>query len=188
MPKYDKAQGLPKILRDLAYDKIINGEVKNQKDIAEAVGVSAAAMTRYLNGDTGLSTDTLSKFANYFGVSSDYLLGNESEKPSDIIVKRLAEIKGEMSTEKFAEKIGCSRQSVNYWINGERSPSAENIIAISKAFDVSADYLLGIEGIDIKKQIEKAEKRGYRNGLKLASDALYDMHIRFEQIHRGGKA
>ena len=88
-----------------------------------------------------------------------------------------------MSTEEFAKKIGCSRQSVNYWINGERSPSAENIIAISKAFDVSADYLLGIEGIDIKKQIEKAEKRGYRNGLKLASDALYDMHLRFNKLH-----
>ncbi len=85
---------LPSRLRKLTKDKIEKGEVETQKDIAEAVGVSPAAMTRYLNGDTGLSTDTLSKFANYYGVSADYLLGLTDIPSADTNIKAIAEYTG----------------------------------------------------------------------------------------------
>ena len=88
---------------------------------------------------------------------------------------------------KLARAIGTSTAAVSNYVNGFTGVSTDKLAEIAKYFDVSADYLLGLEGSDMKKQLEKAEMRGYRKGIKLASEALYDMHIRFEQIHRGGK-
>ena len=42
----------------------------------------------------------------------------------------------------LAEELGTSTQTISYYINGKRKPSYENIVALTKFFDVSADYLL----------------------------------------------
>ena len=47
----------------------------------------------------------------------------------------------------FAQKVGVSPSCVTFWLKGERQPTAENIYTISKTYDVSADYLLGIDEI-----------------------------------------
>lgn len=47
----------------------------------------------------------------------------------------------------FAQKVGVSPSCVTFWLKGERKPTAENIYIISKTYDVSADYLLGIDEI-----------------------------------------
>ena len=46
------------------------------------------------------------------------------------------------SQEEFAEKLDVSRQAISRWENGTALPDAQNLLAISKLFDVSADYLL----------------------------------------------
>ena len=46
------------------------------------------------------------------------------------------------SQEDFAEKLDVSRQAISRWENGSAQPDAQNILRISKLFDVSADYLL----------------------------------------------
>ena len=46
------------------------------------------------------------------------------------------------SQEDFAEKLDVSRQAISRWENGSALPDAQNILRISKLFDVSADYLL----------------------------------------------
>lgn len=45
---------------------------------------------------------------------------------------------------KVSELTGISRQTINFWYNGERTPDAENIKKLSLSFNVSADYLLGL--------------------------------------------
>lgn len=47
----------------------------------------------------------------------------------------------------FASKVGVSPSCVTFWLKGERQPTAENIYTIAKTFDVSADYLLGLDEI-----------------------------------------
>ena len=126
---------LPSRLRKLTKDKIAKGEAENQKDIAEAIGVSAAAMTRYLSGNTGLSTDTLSKFAHYFGVSADYLLGlDDVPKRTDTPIADMAAYLG--LPEDLLEKVKYSDETKLYiWLmldnaklNAKESHTLEEIL------------------------------------------------------------
>lgn len=45
------------------------------------------------------------------------------------------------------EMLRCNRQKIADWERGKSTPSADDIIALSKIFDVSTDYLLGLVDI-----------------------------------------
>ena len=47
-----------------------------------------------------------------------------------------------MSQEGLARKLGVSRQAISRWELGEVVPDTANVLAVSKLFDVSTDYLL----------------------------------------------
>ena len=61
-------------------------------------------------------------------------------KLSDKLIE-LRKTKG-WSQEDFAEMLDVSRQAISRWENGTALPDAQNILRISKLFNVSADYLL----------------------------------------------
>jgi len=46
------------------------------------------------------------------------------------------------SQEDLAEKLYVSRQAISRWENGTALPDAQNILQISKLFNVTTDYLL----------------------------------------------
>ena len=51
--------------------------------VAKATGISTASLTDWKKGRSSPKADKLQKIADYFGVSVDYLLGNEpKEKPA----------------------------------------------------------------------------------------------------------
>lgn len=52
--------------------------------------------------------------------------------------------KHHVTHQELADKLGVSRQAVSWYYFGKRQPNFEKLIAISKFFDVSTDYLLGI--------------------------------------------
>ena len=62
-------------------------------------------------------------------------------------IQRLRKEKG-MSQEQLAAQLTISRQAISKWELGETMPDTENIVQLSKLFDVSTDYLLNDE-IDI---------------------------------------
>ena len=66
-----------------------------------------------------------------------------------IFSKRLLELKGNRNNIEFAECLGISRQTVGFYLNGERVPDAENIKLIAEKCNVSADWLLGLS--DVKR-------------------------------------
>lgn len=47
-----------------------------------------------------------------------------------------------MSQDELAEKLGVSRQSVSLWENGQTQPTIDNIIALARIFNTTADELL----------------------------------------------
>ena len=50
-----------------------------------------------------------------------------------------------MSQEQLAAKLGVSRQAVTKWETGAGIPDIENILSISKLFDISMDELFSNE-------------------------------------------
>lgn len=65
----------------------------------------------------------------------------------DTFAARLKELRMEkgLSIFQLAKETNLSKSSISYWENCERIPNALAIIALCKFFNVSADYLLGLE-------------------------------------------
>ena len=64
-----------------------------KKQVADAIGITERAYITYEYGQRDVSTDTLQKLANFYGVTTDYLLGRETNKQIDYI-QQLAHEKG----------------------------------------------------------------------------------------------
>lgn len=85
-----------------------------QKDIADYLGVSITAITYYENEKRDMSPDTIIKLAEYFDVSTDYLLGksdvrnpNGETKISDLY----------MHLAKEAQELNLDKEDVDYIIS-----------------------------------------------------------------------
>ena len=59
-------------------------------------------------------------------------------------IKELRKEKG-LSQAELGKSIGVSQKAVDYWERGINEPKASYIIKLAKYFNVSADYILGIE-------------------------------------------
>ncbi len=59
-------------------------------------------------------------------------------------IRTLREAAG-FSQAQLAKKLDVTRSSVNAWEMGLSTPTIQYVVAMSKLFHVSADYLLGIE-------------------------------------------
>ena len=74
------------------------------------------------------------------------------------------------SQEQLAEKITISRQAVSKWELGESIPDIENIVQLSKVFDVSTDYLLKNDTSRDASQDEVKPKPAVRDQKRDESD------------------
>ena len=59
------------------------------------------------------------------------------------IIKRLRTDK-DLTQNDLAEMMNCNRQKIADWERGKSTPSADDLILLSKKFNVSVDYLLGL--------------------------------------------
>lgn len=60
---------------------------------------------------------------------------------------RLYELRKErgLSQVALAKAIGVTQKAIDFWEKNINEPKASYIVAIAKFFDVSTDYLLGLE-------------------------------------------
>lgn len=66
--------------------------------------------------------------------------------------------KANLSQEELADQLGVTRQSISLWENDQSSPSIENIIAISRIFEISIDELVDNRNSDEKTDNLKEDK------------------------------
>ena len=66
--------GFPERLKELRLQKGLT-----QKEIAEEFGIKQPNYQQWESGKRKPSSETLEKFANFFGVTMDYLAGNDEE-------------------------------------------------------------------------------------------------------------
>ena len=59
-------------------------------------------------------------------------------------IRQLREENG-LSQSELARKLDVTRSSVNAWESGLSSPTTQYVVAMTRLFHVSADYLLGTE-------------------------------------------
>lgn len=60
------------------------------------------------------------------------------------VLKELRNEKG-LSQKQLAKELGVLERTISYWESGSRECDFDTLILISKFFDVSVDFLLGIE-------------------------------------------
>lgn len=63
------------------------------------------------------------------------------------IPERIRDIrdKNGLTQEELAQKMSITRSSVNAWEMGISMPSPENLVRLSDIFNVSTDYILGVD-------------------------------------------
>lgn len=62
-------------------------------------------------------------------------------------IKELRQAKG-LSQAKLAKAIGYTQQAIAQWENAQKRPISDAVIALAIFFDVTTDYLLGLENED----------------------------------------
>ena len=80
-----------------------------------------------------------------------------------------------MSQEQFAEIFGISRQAVQKWESGAATPEMDNLIKISKYFDISLDALLLNNDRRIVEEMKYVKKLQYQ-----CSVESYSSNLNFE--------
>ena len=79
-----------------------------------------------------------------------------------------------LSQEELASQLTVSRQAISKWELGESVPDTENVVQLSKLFDVSTDYLLNDDyesdqDIPAVKMNSETIKTEYRSKVKKTS-------------------
>jgi len=92
-------------------------------------------------------------------------------------IQTLRKQKG-MSQEQLAEKVTISRQAVSKWELGESIPDIDNIVQLSRIFDVSTDFLLKN---DITKSLDLDFLENTENKENTPALSFNDTDIKMEQ-------
>ncbi|HFH8667463.1 TPA: helix-turn-helix domain-containing protein [Streptococcus agalactiae] len=99
--------------------KSLRKEAKlTQKDIASQFGFSQPAYQQWESGKKKPSAETLEKFASFFNVSTDYLLGNTNKKNAN-----------DLDIEKVKESL---KKSLGY--NGNSDIPEDELESMAQAF------------------------------------------------------
>ena len=88
-----------KIKRGQLLKELRKSKKLNQSFFAEMLGISLTAYQKYEYGTAEPTFDAISKLADFYNVSVDFLLGREADKQSDYI-QQLADAKGFDSTQR----------------------------------------------------------------------------------------
>ena len=132
-------------LQDLLFEHNLS-----RLQLAKKIGISFETLNGYFNKGFYPELSVAIKISNYFNCSLNYLLGL-SEEPTinDIYslsfqdtLKNLLKMH-KLSSEKLMYALNMSPANYYRWQKGTTKPAVNSLIAISKFFDVSVDYLVG---------------------------------------------
>lgn len=68
--------------------KILNEKEMTQLDLSNGTNITPATISRYITGKRKPSSENAKIIANFLGVSTDYLLGNEKAETSDSLSEK----------------------------------------------------------------------------------------------------
>ncbi|WP_141432999.1 helix-turn-helix domain-containing protein [Bacillus sp. 03113] len=86
---------------------------KTQEEVSKVIGISRARYSHYENDRVEPDNDILNKMADYYGVTTDYLLGRTNEQNQTI--KEESSIISEYRKKAIEEIHKMSEEDVNYF-------------------------------------------------------------------------
>ena len=92
----------------------------------------------------------------------------QKEARFPVFKERLYELMGNQYATEFAEKLGLTRQTVGFYLNGDRIPDAITLRQICDRCQVSADYLIGLS----KEQKRDPDRQAVYEYLGLHQNAI----------------
>lgn len=126
-----------------------------QKQMSEILGISKSNVSKYESNDVEPNIDILKRYAEYFSVSTDYLLELKKirtekndcynffyeEGEANWNIRKIAETKG-VTYDEMLEKSCIDKLRLDSLWYGNSQPIAEELIRIATVLNVSIDYLL----------------------------------------------
>ena len=94
----------------------------------------------------------------------------------EITIERIKELKGSESQESFAEKVNMTQSNVSKLLNGT-PPSASTLIAVSREYNVSVDWFLGLTDRKSSKNFPDTNEISYADAL-----AVFDVLIENDSL------
>lgn len=125
---------------------------KNKSEKADNIGIDRTSFSSAYNYGIIPKTPTLIKFADYFNVSIEFLMGltnNEhfvkSDKPTNFFERLdiLRAQKGKIANNALSKEVHIHRNNIRQWYKIQCLPLIDDLIILADYFEVSIDYLLG---------------------------------------------
>lgn len=136
----------------------------SQEELAEKLNISQKSISKYELGNRKPQYKVLVRMAEYFGVTTDYLL--ELDGGGNVMLgKRITELRKacDMSQKELGEKLGLSASAIGMYEQGRREPGNAMLIAMENLFGVTVDYLLGVtDSTENAPELSVARKFGNR--------------------------
>lgn len=125
-----------------------------QTYVGAKLNIGNKTISDYERGVSEPDTTALKELARLYGISIDELLDNKPIN-STTSGERLKELRKErgLTLRELADKLHMTNSNISMMELGQRGISNENLIAFCNFFDVSADYLLGLNTTHPKDEI-----------------------------------
>lgn len=90
----------------------------------------------------------------------------DKKKELPIFQERLNAVKGDLTIDRFARKVGVARATMGGYLAGTRLPKADHLKQIAEKCGVSADYLIGLS------DAQSTDNRDISMALGLSDEAI----------------
>lgn len=117
----------------------------SQEEFANKIGVSQTTITAWETGKAEPASSVVVKIANYFKVSTDFILEVNDSKPPFVLGSKIKQLRRSrnLNQSEFGKIFNVSQQAVTAWETNKHIPGADTLLFLADYFNVSADELLG---------------------------------------------
>ena len=121
----------------------------SQAELASKLSLSPALIGLYEVGKRKPSYEVIEALSDFFGVSTDFLLGRANEKKTENSaiatvsrnITQLLEKTGKTQLD-LAESVGVTQAAVSNWCRGDKMPRISKLDRIAEFFGVSRTQLM----------------------------------------------
>ena len=141
-------ENFPDVLKELIVENLAN-----LTEVSDELKCGESTLSRYTTGKALPTLEMTVRLADYFSVTTDYLLGlNEENTASKFkqcppFSKRFEEVLTyfHISRYRLIQMTGIAESVMRYWVQGKTEPTIPSVVKIAQALGCTVDFLLGRE-------------------------------------------